>query len=302
MVEQDSVPGWPERLRYHLNLLKYKTIRRGKWLYSFLRYYFPGSEELPSDVRPVFVLSTGRTGTTFLGTVLDRIPEVVARHEPQPDCFDLGVMMSEERISPTRARTIVRACRWWVGDLVRENRARVYVEANHYLFSLVPILSEVYPDAHFVRIVRDGRDVVRSFYDRSMYALSCNYDYPRADRVPGDRWAEEWGALDRFEKICWYWQFKDRYLVDALKEISEERIVNLRFEDIFDEERGYPGMEELCNQLGGSDVDWEDWMDRPIRSTSDYTLSSWDEWDETCRERFDRIAGEHLRACGYSWS
>lgn len=290
------------RFRYHQLLrLRHKLIRRGKWAYSLLRELFEGPPALSSEEQTVFLLSTGRTGTTFMGTVLNRAPGLVARHEPQPDCFDLGVKFGEGRAPVGFVRRILRANRWWVPNLLKENNARIYFESNQYLFSLVPVLQDIFPGSKFIRVVRDGRDVVRSFFARDLYASSSKYDYPRPDRIEEEPWGDEWEEMTRFERIAWYWQFKDRYIQNSLTDLPSDSALNLKFEDIYDESRNYPGMRSLLGYLGIEDVNWKPWMDRSVRSTTQHELLPWPEWGKKRRERFNRIAGEHLENCGYSW-
>ncbi len=282
-------------------VLKHKFIRRfkcqkGLWM-ERLGFY---SELSWEGYQPVFIISTGRTGTTFLGGYFfNQFDNVLAYHEPQPDFYDLGVEMARGNTDELKTKKIITANRKWVLKELDKKSARYYIEANHYLFSLIPIIKEIFPRPKFVHIVRDGREVLRSAYNRGWYRPASSYDYLKATDFSDDSFFESWDNLSRFEKIAWYWQKKDRYICDILKE--ENNSLRIYFENIFDAENNYAGMEKLINFLGLPSKKFRDYLKNKIRSSKSYELPHWTDWEDERKEKFNNIAGEHLKYHGYSW-
>lgn len=79
-----------------------------------------------------------------------------------------------------------------------------YIESNNRLYSFINPLREIQPNAKFIHVVRDGREVVRSDMSRNF----CTDMYKRyriaASYFPNDPYYNSLDQMDRFEKICWW--------------------------------------------------------------------------------------------------
>lgn len=125
--------------------------------------------------RPIFIMGVGRSGTTVLGTALSLHRQVAFLNEPkalwhagvgQEDVigsYDRGVARYrlgrsdvDGRVS-RRLRRIYGACLFWT-------RRRRIVEKNAEIVHRVPFLRAVFPDARFLLLVRNGRDVSQSIH------------------------------------------------------------------------------------------------------------------------------------------
>jgi hypothetical protein len=136
-----------------------------------------------------FVVGVGRSGTTLLRLMLDAHPNVAVPPETHflPDLFGLG----GAELEPDAALGVIRSARQWgdfgfAGDDLRERFARtrpltaaaaaraffaayaerfgkarwgdktpIYVES-------MPVIAAVLPEARFIHLIRDGRDVALS--------------------------------------------------------------------------------------------------------------------------------------------
>ena len=142
----------------------------------------------------LFVVGCGRSGTTVLRTILDAHPELAVTHESKfiaplgirrhryerPDGFDVDRFIHDLLADPG-----VRANLGLEDDWVREALAAPvtdYPDAVRRVFAAyaarqhkrrygdkmpgsvlrIPLLAELFPEARFVHIIRDGRDVALS--------------------------------------------------------------------------------------------------------------------------------------------
>ena len=254
-----------------------------------------------STVDMTFIVSTGRTGTRFFGRFFDAFEGVYARHEPKPDMVGLGVEYAAGRVSFQRAAGVIEANRRAIGHEVKRRGASVYVESNNRFFSLLKPLRSVFPHARIVHVVRDGRDYVRSGLGREWYTGKDRFPRLTASMFPDDPWHDRWNTMDRFEKIAWRWQKKDSILSDDMADL--DNTLTVRFEDIFTAP-DRPGLFEITRFLGFTDSEVATQLQhmgsRKMNATQNPPLPPWAEWDTDLVERFDRIAGKHLRRCGYS--
>lgn len=153
--------------------------------------------------RRIFFLSTARSGSKWLANLIDRSTSSVARHEFSLNhAYQDGELQTDKKTGEDfrtfiRERELIRArlreSAAWVGQLHED-----FTEANVYLAHCVDELRETFPEAEFVHLHRDGRDVVRSLLNRSWY------DTPEDDRHP-ELEVEGWDSLRQLEKCCWYW-------------------------------------------------------------------------------------------------
>jgi hypothetical protein len=102
--------------------------------------------------------------------------------------------------------------------------------------------------------------------------------------------------MSRFEKICWRWQKKDGFIYDQVQEM--DNVITIKFADIFKDE-AHSGLYKICEQI---DLDKkevepvvEEMMNRKVNSTKKYEIPKWPDWDQKKKEKFDEIAGNHMR-------
>ncbi len=181
-----------------------------------------------------FVVSTGRSGSQTIAELLDRSPDAVCLHEPEPRLlFEITAYLYGEL---PHAELV---------DLLRETRPTVqtgghYGESHHRLSWVIPVLHEAFPAAKFIWLLRDGRATVASLYARRTYTgrrfspdrLGQRWE---TTRVRGDRLgqmrAAAWRSLTRFEKCCWHWTQKNRWIERDLAACGCEWM-QVRLEDL----------------------------------------------------------------------
>ncbi|GEM_PF-1553052 len=265
------------------------------------------SEEIAEDIQMAFIISTGRTGTKSLAYLFNTLPNVISLHEPKPDFLRLGLDFATRRVSYNIAHAFF--VKYRLPQIKKfSERYDVYIESNNRLFSLVPIISEVFKDKRFnlkiVHIVRDGRDVVRSGFSRDWYSIFDPFPRLRAVDFPDDPWRSSWKNFDRFEKICWLWQKKDSIIYHDIGYFKNS--ITVKFEDIFNPENEFEGLWriveflELTPFIEDSKIDIEAFMKKKINKNPVYALPHWTQWPQQRLEQFWKIAGKHMKEVGYT--
>jgi Sulfotransferase family len=205
--------------------------------------------------RLLFVLGTGRCGSTLLEQILARHPDIgwvsdlprglaragrALRLPRRSETYDLlGQEVSPMLVDPFRDLTADDAAPWLERRLRRffEERARhenrpVFM----YKFTGWPrarLLAEVFPEARFVHVVRDGRSVANSYVQIRWwqgYRGVPGWTFGHLSEQETRQWEAtnySWPYLAGLE-----WQRLMTAFEAARAEIGPERWLDLRYEDL----------------------------------------------------------------------
>lgn len=267
------------------------------------------------NIQVAFIVSTGRTGTMFLAKFLDdHVSGVLARHEPFPDLLEQSISYFRGELSRTQARDAFAQGRRKNCNLTHLNRCDHYVESNNFLSYMLPALKELFPQARFVHVTRSGPEFVRSIMSKqvgrskgsepALFMSENDTDQRlRGTDFPDEDYADRWNSMSRFERICWYWMRHDRLLHDQLENYSNA--MRVKFEDIIDAQRGFPGVWSTLEFLGLADrfsnenCDLRRIFSHKSNGSESYTIPHWNDWTPAQRQQFVEIAGAHMERCGY---
>lgn len=236
-----------------------------------------------------FLLGIGRSGTKFLSELLNDDKNAIVFHEPIPEDFDAFCTAHKDKKSAFRYINKYRKKKMY--SLVKDVDVKTYGEVNSALRYHVEALTKCFPHAKTLHLVRDGRDVVRSFMSRVHYTKrSKGHHALRPSKR--DPMHLNWDRLSRFERICWLWADANRCARQHLNRY-------VKFENVISK---YKYFEENIENYLGLQIGREKWIEainRPKNSTSQFTLPHWSEWDERLSESFERICGAEMRIYGY---
>ena len=189
---------------------------------------------------PVFVLGAPRSGTTFLGSCIGALPEVSYHFEPRVTKAAARQVFEgtwSERRAARVFRTSYRLLLLAAGD-----GGRRFVEKNPENCFVVPFLVRAFPDARFVQIVRDGRDVAVSHAEKPWLAAASAGSGRRGRGGqawgPWARWwveperAAEFEAASDLTRTAWSWRRFTSAARTALAELPPERVLTVRYEEL----------------------------------------------------------------------
>ena len=123
----------------------------------------------PDDQAPIFIIGCGRSGTTLLGELFAKHPELSYRYEPyhrwaavDPITDFLQLYSRGEHHCLLDASSVTARTQLRFGRLISAPTGLTLVEKSPVNSLRIDYLESLEPDARFVHIVRDGVDVVRS--------------------------------------------------------------------------------------------------------------------------------------------
>jgi hypothetical protein len=130
--------------------------------------------ESPFRDRLVVLIGTNRSGTTWLSTLLQAHREVGGANDGETELFPALAEIWRGAIAQgfpadQLAAQLRTFCDEILGHAPRDSlqpRVRFFIEKTPGTAFYLPYVRLLYPDAWFIRIVRDGRDVARSMRRR----------------------------------------------------------------------------------------------------------------------------------------
>ncbi len=190
--------------------------------------------EMRKKVRPIFVLSPGRSGTNTLTALLKLSPYIDSFHEPVPNMFNLSYLshMTDEGINQTFWHEIFKVER---NPLIfkSEINGKTYFESNNRMTFLANYLSAYYPLSKFIYMYRHPYHVIRSFMRRGYYKNHW-LDYSRIIPTKTDQYYDQWRDMNLLEKCAWNWNKINTFSLDFLKTTDKERQLSIKAEALFE--------------------------------------------------------------------
>jgi LPS sulfotransferase NodH len=195
--------------------------------------------------KPIFIIGAPRSGTSILFSVLRSSPALAhwpgeahevweAEHHPALRGWESNVLdagdADSETITRIRRSFFLVTGRKRLIDKTPRNALRV------------PFVDAIFPDAHFVFLMRDGRDNVNSLINAWRTRRYRTYLLPQPHSIPGvdPHWwkfvlypgwkTDSHGPL---EKVCArQWVTSNDFALDAFAEVDSGRRVDVRYEDL----------------------------------------------------------------------
>lgn len=149
---------------------------KGRWINPLVFGIYKLVKSLPALKKvsgPVFILGTGRSGTTVLGVVLSMHRDVAFLNEPKAlwntvhSGEDLIGSYSQEvahyRLDAAEATDLRRKCIHRIfGAYLAATFSKRVVDKYPELIFRVPFVQALFPDAKFIFLIRNGWDTCRS--------------------------------------------------------------------------------------------------------------------------------------------
>jgi hypothetical protein len=188
--------------------------------------------------RPVFVIGAPRSGTTFLGSCLGRLPEISYHYEPRLTKAAARCVY-DGSWSARRAAAVFRLS-YSALLLAALDGGHRFAEKNPENSFLVPFLAAEFPGAQFVHIVRDGRDAAVSHAEKPWLAAASAVSGQRgmAGQLHGPRarwWVEpprreEFAQVSDIARSAWCWRRFTEAALDGVAKLPPGRAEEVRYE------------------------------------------------------------------------
>jgi hypothetical protein len=146
-------------------------------------------------------------------------------------------------------------------------------------------IAEMFPEARFINVIRDGRDVACSMVERSFWPIGATHDFPTTNQFRGEV---------TFDKAISYWAEMIRLSREVAEQLQPGRYLEIRLEDlVFDQDGAVERVAAFLEEpLAAALLEFE------MRSTS---IGRWrEELDDSQVALADELAGDLLRLEGYA--
>jgi len=213
--------------------------------------------------RPIFVLSSGRSGTFQVASLLRLNPDLEVHHEYE---FGQTLMNGVRSHMIGRFREdLEKSLQDSHGAAVRSSAKALWVDVSNALPWALPVLVDQFPEGRFILLVRNGRRVVSSFFHKFqdvMYpsqVVKAIEDWMKSGgHRPGPLSPELWRPLpqphnqteidisNRFQLLSWYWSHVNDYSHRVLTDSSVDFHV-YRFEEILRKKQTLQSFLELMD-------------------------------------------------------
>ncbi len=235
----------------------------------------------PGLLRPIFLIGAARSGTTFLGDAIGRLPDVSYHHEPVATKA-AARHVADGSWTEQRGRRVFRTTYAWLLRYQVDGGLRFSEKTPTNAF-LVPFLARAFPDAQFIHIIRDGRDCAASHIQRPWLRADAATS---GKREPGGYaygpWAPWWvPAADRgaFEtgpdilRMSMAWRLYVSAARNAGATLGADRYREVRYESLVRDPHGVG--DQLLGFLGVPGTTPRGDFDAAIEAASTGSIGAW---------------------------
>lgn len=195
---------------------------------------------IPRLDHAIFIVGAPRSGTTFLGSCIGRLPEVSYHFEPRLTKA-AAQYVYDGSWSRNRSATVFRLS-YSTLLLATLDGGRRFADKNPENSFLIPFLAAVFPNAQFVHILRDGRDVAVSHAEKPWLAAASagtgQRGRARQPYGPHPRWwvepdrRAEFATVPDIVRTAWCWRRFTEAALEGLTALPADRKVEVRYEDV----------------------------------------------------------------------
>lgn len=269
-------------------------------------------------MNPVFFLGTGRNGTLSMTKLFQSSKNYCAFHEFKfEEVLKLGFLYHNNLIS--ESETVLQFENLYVKE-IRCKEKKTFLDASNALTWLIKPISQIFPEAKFVHLTRNGRRVVSSFFHKfesDMYPMEAlikmhewgnngflNEESPSLEKkywrvLPRDFFEIDFQTLSskfadyRFFLLCNYWSECNEVILKESKHIAQDKFAQLKAEGIL---TNRAKLSELLDWLDvdKNSIDFEV-VSRPINVHRPVSYPLTNEQEEI----FSQNCKEMMHALGY---
>lgn len=223
-----------------------------------------------------FCQNAGSCGSMYVVELLKANGLKSCYHQKRPELDALGIDFFEGKASEERLEQV----------LIR-TRKDVFFEACNRLFSMSQVLKKAFPDARFIHLHRDPRDVIPSALSKpSKMTWNSGRRRYTSEKLCGPATAPV------LERACRYWANYNQRILDDLK---GEDFLSLKFSDLI--AGSVEGLEAFMDvKLSNRKIKPVN-AKKPVGKQGRYT--AFEQWPKEDRDLLCRICGPVMDVLGY---
>ncbi|HNA90592.1 MAG TPA: sulfotransferase [Anaerolineales bacterium] len=263
---------------------------------------------------PVFVVGSGRSGTRTIFKLLSGIQHVEIHHEFV--CTHIQKVAAQHFMGITGRDEAKREIMELHGSAIHYSKSKIWTDCSNKLSWLIGPLYDLFPNARFIHLARDGRKVASSYfhklndemYDDESVAIMRDWLLDREHKPvpppekkywwnipqPGQPFAEEFPKFDQFQRACYQWREANRVIWESLKNIPAEQKMFVKLEDLVSSKSA------LETFLGFFEVGYEDHYAEYLKTPQNVIFPMDFMLTDEQNAQFKEIALDVMQLLGYS--
>lgn len=189
---------------------------------------------------PIFIIGSPRSGTTFLGKVIENVPSISYQFEPPMTKYYSKLVYNKE-VNPKEADIFYKLIYTILHKFINKNGTRFAEKTPRNVF-IAEFLYKIFPKAKFIYIYRDGRDVACSLLNKPWH-LKKNENSMK--REPGgylygpfphyyiekDRHVEYYNTSD-LHRCIWVWKNHAKEGIELEKNMPHDVFFKIKYEEL----------------------------------------------------------------------
>lgn len=259
---------------------------------------------------PIFILSSGRSGSQMMEKLLSSHKNAEVHHEYL--CNIIQPLGTEYYMNQNNLSDLNEVIDSTFGSAISLTTKDLWIDSSNKLSWIVGPLSIKFPNAKFVHLIRDGRRVVSSYYNKLYsecyddFSVKCLYDffYKAGLQPPPEKkfwWPlikhkgsyENFMNLNQFQKICLHWSEINKVIEEGIKNVNPYNTFFLRLEDLIQNKETYENFMSFLG-LQSSEENFH-----ILKKPHNVNLPKSFELNEIQLRDFDEICGATMKKYGY---
>ncbi len=202
------------------------------------------------STQPVFIIGSGRCGTRSLYKIFNRIENIKAYHEYL--CEVVQKEACKKMMGLKTKKESIKFIEQIFKTAINYENKDFWIDCSNKLSWFIPELKEVFPESKFVLLLRDGRKVSSSFFnklkpeiynDNAVNVLE-NWMQDRTNIEPPTEkpywWIlpkyynilEDCSDYNQFQKICWHWKSINSYVISNFNKMQDKDYNIIKLEEL----------------------------------------------------------------------
>lgn len=269
---------------------------------------------MSSNTTPIFVIGSGRSGTRAVFKLLSGIDSIEIYHEYV--CTHIQPLASLYYMKLLEKNEIKARFKELHGSAIHYSKAKYWVDCSNKLSWIIEPILEIYPNARFVNLVRDGRKVANSFVhklgdemydDESVRVMREWLKNPKGVPMPppekkywwnipqkGQPFYEDFPSFDQFERASYHWRESNRVILESLKKVPKAQHRTYKLEELTSDRK------VLTDFLSFFDLEYDEHFFEALQTPQNVVFPMDFELTQKQLEQFNRIASDMMEVLGYA--
>ena len=235
-------------------------------------------KNIHEEYSPIFVLSTGRSGTAFLTNIFDQYDHISVHHADFPELTYHTKVAYENSITNEFDLTMAfDAARY---ELIQEDYLQNlrFIETNNKITFFANEIYKLYPKAIFIHLIRHPGGFVRSAYNYNWYSGKNRHDVGRLTPLNIDK--HEWSSWSRVKKMSWFWNETQIFIENFKNNASPDRVITIKLEDIVKDYNLFKELLTFLDLPAMSESKYNSLKNSKVNRSSNQKLAKYKDWNE----------------------